>query len=255
VFRFRTSPSQEELSRLCSPPPAACLHPDLFAGHAPCHLAGLHAVNTFFIRVAFDLFRSQRFHESVRKRLMLRLANINVPHYITPLRLQSMDLGTVPPMIKSAHSLPSPKPSLIPRLVMHVVYSGQCNIVIQTNVDLKDSPGYINFDKALEVFGTDATLQSDADMDAAAMAVPAGGPVSASASAAKHVEERAVSGGRPDGIVVQESGESRTSPVSSNASAALVVTTSASQVNRRAGGVAARGYQSIKNMMYGGPSP
>lgn len=73
----------------------------------------------------------------VRRRLQIKLANINVPHYITPLRLQELDLGTVPPMIKSAHSLPSPEPNLVPRMVMHVVYSGACKLVIQTNMDLK----------------------------------------------------------------------------------------------------------------------
>jgi hypothetical protein len=76
-------------------------------------------------------------HVQVRRKLQIKLANINVPHYITPLRLQTLDLGNVPPMVKSAHSMPSPEPNLVPRLVMHVVYNGACKLVIQTNMDLK----------------------------------------------------------------------------------------------------------------------
>lgn len=40
--------------------------PPLAAGHAAQYLPGLFAVNMFFIRAAFDLLRSQRFHEKVR---------------------------------------------------------------------------------------------------------------------------------------------------------------------------------------------
>ena len=43
----------------------AGVHADLFAGHKPAQLAGLHAVNMFFVRTAFDLLRSQRFLDKV----------------------------------------------------------------------------------------------------------------------------------------------------------------------------------------------
>ena len=198
---------------------AAGLHANLFAGHAAGNLAGLHAINTFLVRIGFDLLRSHKFHEAVRTRLQTKLANIVVPHYITPLRLEKLDLGTVPIMIKSAHSLPSPEPALIPRLVMHVVYSGQCKIVVQTNVDLKESPGYINFDKALEVFGTPAAGGS-----------PAASPAAESAALAPAVPPAA-----PGSVAGEVPDEANGAPPSF-----------------KRNGAAQRGYHSIKNLMSGG---
>ena len=140
--------------------------PELSAGHAPAQLAGLHAVNMFITRIAFDLLRSSRFHASVRDRLMTRLANIRVPNYVTPLRLVGLDLGSTPPFIRTAHSLPSPGKTIWPRLVAHVAYHGKVTLTVETNVDFKDSAGFMNFDRAMEVFGgSDNEALSDAEIE------------------------------------------------------------------------------------------
>ena len=163
----------------------------------------------------------------VQQRLQVKLANINVPHYITPLRLQSLDLGTTPPLLKSAFSLPSPEPYLMPRLVTHLAYSGRCTLVIQTNVDLKDSPGYVSFDKALEVFGTDAAAGSG-DGAAALDAEPGSFSGSSDADAATR-ELLRLSGSLPEGMDAAAAGSANgamladTEPGAAAASAAAAV--------------------------------
>lgn len=56
----------------------------------------------------------------VRNKLMTKLANIHVPNYITPLRLDQLDLGSVPVFLRTAHSLPSPGRTIWPRIVCQV---------------------------------------------------------------------------------------------------------------------------------------
>ena len=200
----------------------------------------------------------------VKRKLMFKLANINVPHYITPLRLKSLDLGTTPPMLKSAYSLPSPEPGLVPRLVTHVVYSGACKFVIETNVDLKDSPGYVSFDKALEVFGTNPTGADVAGMaeDAEAGAQPPRrrrtaadgdvGGVAASTAAALAVNDAvggATSGHAESAEDPQGLGQLSGRSAASTASTSTVG--SGGSTGRRTG-VAVRGFQSVKSIMSGG---
>jgi hypothetical protein len=173
------------------------------------------------VRAAFDLLRSQKFHESVKRRLQIKLANINVPSYVTPLRLQGLNLGNVPPMIKSAYSLPSPSPTLLPRLVMHVTYSGRCSLVVQTNVDLKDASGLVGLEKTPEDFLLTQAVSS----------------VSAAGSGAMHSREREV--------------REQVSSLSMHSNASVSSAGSAASTSSKRSGVV-RSYQSLKNIMSGG---
>jgi hypothetical protein len=196
--------------------------PELFAGHRPEQLAGLHAVNLLIVRAAFDLLRSQKFHDVVKRRLQIKLANINVPHYVTPLRLEGLNLGNVPPMIKRAYSLPSPSHTLIPRLVMHVVYSGRCSLVVQTNVDLKDSPGLVGLEKTQEEL----------------LLAPSGAsPYPSAGSGLLQNAEREF--------------QEQVSGISLHSTASTASGSSAASATSKRSGVV-RSYQSLKNIMSGG---
>jgi hypothetical protein len=196
----------------------------------------------------------------VRRRLQIKLANINVPHYITPLRLQTLDLGNAPPMIKSAYSLPSPEPNLVPRLVMHVVYSGACRVVIQTNVDLKESPGYVTFDKALEVFGTGAGTGGGGGVPGATAA--GGGDAAGAGGDGDDGDDVGVAGaGAAAAVAVGTAvgdtvgGEGGRGTLSGRLNLSTTSTASAASTGSggtRRAGAAARGFQSMKNMMSGG---
>lgn len=130
--------------------PASGINAAMHAGHGVGQLAGLHAVNLFLTRCGFDLLRSQKFYDSLRKRLTVRLANIAVPNFITPLRLDGMELGTTIPMIKSAYALPSPSKTLVPRLVLDIVYRGSFKLIVQTSMHLKESTADLNFSTAFD---------------------------------------------------------------------------------------------------------
>ena len=205
----------------------------------------------FIARGGFDLLRSQKFYDNLRQRLTIRLANIAVPNYITPLRLDGMELGTTVPMIKAAHALPSPSKTLVPRLVLDIVYQGTFKLIIQTSINMKESPADFStaFDTATgSVDGADGAGTSQdtsppdlgsGELEAAALDALQQGfdtltePAADAPSAAKN--------GRSDG----------------SASAPLSATTTESVADSKMGGVrkpgfAARVYRSTKNIMTGG---
>lgn len=225
------------------------LLPELFAGHGPAQLAGLHAINMFLVRCAFDLLRSRRFHAVVERRVQLRLANITVPNFVAPLQLGSLDLGNTLPLVKSAHALPSPSKVLMPRLVMHIVYQGTCKLTVKTSINMKESAAAIAMEKTAE--DLDRTLEggsgfagesSGAAGDATAqLDVSAEGEISQSALEAEL--QRSGAGGAVEDVAEGDAGMpgAMTQEVQGKTGKA-----------KRSGSLAMLGYRSIKNMMQGG---
>lgn len=221
----------------------------LHVGHGVGQLAGLHAVNMFLARGGFDLLRSQKFYDNLRQRLTIRLANIVVPNYITPLRLDGMELGTTVPMIKSAHALPSPSKTLVPRLVVDIVYHGSFKLIIQTSINMKESPADFStaFDatagSSMDIADDPVPLQdtsppelASAELDAAALDVLQQGFDTLTGTAA-------------DAPSTSKNGRTDAS-ASASTSAAAPESVADSKTGKKPG-FAARVYRSTKNMMTG----
>jgi hypothetical protein len=232
----------------------------LHAGHGVGQLAGLHAVNMFLARVGFDLLRSQRFYDSLRQRLTTRLANINVPNYITPLRLDGMELGTTTPMLKAAYSLPSPGRVLVPRLVMDIVYHGTFKLIIHTSINMKDSAAALTSADAYDLAAASAGACSGVGAsghspDASPPPLDVG---MLDAAALKALQEGfdTLTGGAAADL------SAPSSRLGKDASGALSPPSESSACAGDGGkpgrkvGLAVRGYRSIKNIMSGGaPAP
>lgn len=114
---------------------------------------GIHGLNMFMARWAFDLARNPLFEEKLKERIQKKLTGLRRPNFVNPLTLVSADMGTNFPVIHSFRSLPSPSKVIWPQLLMDISYSGGMELIIETTVDVNETWAFNAIDKAINLVG------------------------------------------------------------------------------------------------------
>eukprot|EP00803_Ostreobium_quekettii_P007298 evm.model.scf_3755.1 EVM.evm.TU.scf_3755.1 scf_3755:1221-5578(+) len=120
-------------------------------GAEPLH--GVHGINMFLARWAFDLARSSTFKSVVMARIQKKLSELRRPNYVNSLSLVDLELGTNFPVFRNVRALPSPSSVIWPQLLVDVYYEGGLELTIETTVDPRDMAAWNTLDKAITTIG------------------------------------------------------------------------------------------------------
>lgn len=110
---------------------------------------GIYGLNMLLNRWSFDLARSPDFESKFRASILKKLSGLKRPDYVTPLTIESFDMGSNFPQIRSIRSLPPQDAVICPELLVDIAYSGGLEMTVETSVDLREGAAWGTLDRAL----------------------------------------------------------------------------------------------------------
>lgn len=116
-------------------------------------LDGIHGLNMFLARWAFDLARNPLFQEKFKEKLQKKINGLRRPNFVNPLTLVSMEVGTNFPVIHNVRSLPSPSKVIWPQILVDISYSGGLELILESTVDINETQAWSALDKAINLIG------------------------------------------------------------------------------------------------------
>lgn len=116
-------------------------------------LDGIHGLNMFLARWAFDLARNPLFQEKFKDKLQKKINGLRRPSFVNPLTLASMEVGTNFPVIHNVRSLPSPSKVIWPQILVDISYSGGLELILESTVDINETLAWSALDKAINMIG------------------------------------------------------------------------------------------------------
>ncbi|GMH39159.1 hypothetical protein BSKO_07057 [Bryopsis sp. KO-2023] len=125
---------------------------------------GIHGLNMFLARWAFDLARNPLFEQKFKEKLQKKLNGLRRPSFVNPLTLVSIEVGANFPVIHNVRSLPSPTKVIWPQILLDLSYSGGLELIIETTVDINETWAWSALDKAINIVGgQNQTMENEGD--------------------------------------------------------------------------------------------